>query len=360
MNQTKISVIFSCQKDRGNSQSGIGKCTWLKGPATLPIVISFLIFLQTTSLCSDTLFDFFVKTGNRVPVYFNLNPNLRPSINYFATSCSGYNKSDFSTSFTQIGDDPNECNWKCLPAVTVCKGVVSKTHGTFVCELLSNWHLPLLKPQQARVWNPFWKLTPFPFWKFGANLWSLPWILLLGDGWLATGYIPLCGVETYKSHSSISTSPQKECGKRALRRRFCSSYTDHPETGQLVPYQLVLHFSNSYPIFTNSYFCTISTRSLCIMTNSYLFQLVPYQLVPHFSNSYPIFTNSYFCTISTRSLCIMTYSYLSYVLRPTRTLFIPHVNVSYLFYIVWPTRTLLCVLQPAHTFLFQKNHTYIL
>jgi hypothetical protein len=284
-----------------------------------------LIFLQTTSLCSDTLFDFFVKTGNRVPVYFNLNPNLRPSINYFAASCSGYNKSDFSTSFTQIGDDPNEYNWKCLPAVTVCKGVVSKTHGTFVCELLSNWHLPLLKPQQARVWNPFWKLTPFPFWKFGANLWSLPWILLLGDGWLATGYIPLCGVETYKSHSSISTSPQKECGKRALRRRFCSSYTDHPETGQLVP-----------------------------------FQLVPYQLVLHFFNSYPIFTNSYFCIISTRSLCIMTYSYLSYVLRPTRTLFIPHVNVSYLFYIVWPTRTLLCVLQPAHTFLFQKNHTYIL
>jgi hypothetical protein len=33
-----------------------------------------------------------------------------------------------------VGDDPNEYNLKCLPAVTVCKGVVSKTHGTFVCE----------------------------------------------------------------------------------------------------------------------------------------------------------------------------------------------------------------------------------
>jgi hypothetical protein len=64
----------------------------------------------------------------------DLNPNLRPSINSFTTSCSGYNKSDFSTSSTQIGDDPNEYNLKCLPAVTVCKGVVSKTHGTFVCE----------------------------------------------------------------------------------------------------------------------------------------------------------------------------------------------------------------------------------
>ena len=43
----------------------------------------------------------FVKTGNCVPVYFNLNPNLRPSFNSFAASCS-----DFSTSFTEIGDDP--------------------------------------------------------------------------------------------------------------------------------------------------------------------------------------------------------------------------------------------------------------
>jgi len=103
MNQTKISVIFSSQ--RGNSQSGHRRV--IKGSATLPIVISFLIFLQTTSLCSDTLFECFVKTGNRVPVYFNLNPNLRPSINSFVISCSGYNKSDFSTSFTQIGDDPN-------------------------------------------------------------------------------------------------------------------------------------------------------------------------------------------------------------------------------------------------------------
>jgi hypothetical protein len=43
-----------------------------------------------------------------VPVYFNLNQNSRSSINSFATSCSGYNKSDFSTSFTQIVNDPNE------------------------------------------------------------------------------------------------------------------------------------------------------------------------------------------------------------------------------------------------------------
>ena len=96
MNQTKISVIFSCQKDRGNSQSRHRQV--IKGASNF--VISFLIFLQTTSLCSETLFDFFVKTGNRVPVYFNLNPNLSPSINYFATSCSGYNKIDFSTSST--------------------------------------------------------------------------------------------------------------------------------------------------------------------------------------------------------------------------------------------------------------------
>jgi len=135
-----------------------------------------------------------------------------------------------------------------LPAVTVCKGVVSKTHGTFVCEFTTPSEL--LKPQQARVRNPFWKLTPFPFWRFGANLWSLPWILLLADGWLVTGYISLCGVETYKRHSSISTSLQKECGKRALRRRYCSSYTYHPipDTREAANLTLCMYFNNSCPL----------------------------------------------------------------------------------------------------------------
>ena len=85
--------------------------------------------------------------------------------------------------------------------------------------------------------------------------------------------------------------------------------------------------------------CTYSCNSIYhTITTTETGQLVPFPTrTPFLPNSYPIFTNSYLCTISTRSLCIMTNSYLSYVLRPTRTLFILHVNVSYLFYIVWPT-----------------------
>jgi hypothetical protein len=41
-----------------------------------------------------------------------------------------------------------------------------------VCEFTTPSELapPVVEAQQARVRNPFWKLTPFPFWRFGANL----------------------------------------------------------------------------------------------------------------------------------------------------------------------------------------------